>query len=183
MLLRNSRALALAFGLAGLVPLARAQPQAESDSATGPVAAPKEETAPVRDEGHLRLIASPYTYHYKYAADHKPVHMIGLEWERSDGWVWGGAVFRNSYSQPSAFAYFGQRYFNFTRHDELFAQWSFGLLYGYKPPYEDKVPLNHQGFSPGAVLTLGWQFTPQLSTQLNAVGTAGIMIQFSLDFR
>jgi hypothetical protein len=65
----------------------------------------------------------------------------------------------------------------------LYWQWSAGLLYGYKGAYKDKVPLNYKAFSPGAVVSIGWQFDPQLSAQINAVGTAGLMLQFAYDFR
>ena len=130
---------------------------------------------------HWRLIASPYTYHYNYSVEHKPVYMLGLERQRSDGWLWGGAYFRNSYGQPSGFAYLGQRFVKFSRFDELFVQWSAGLLYGYKKPWEDTVPFNHNGFSPGAALTLGWQFTPRYALQLNALGTAALMFQLSVE--
>ena len=45
------------------------------------------------------------------------------------------------------------------------------------------MPFNHNGFSPGAALTLGWQFTPRFSLQVNEVGTAGVMFQLSVDLR
>ena len=140
------------------------------------------EEAPL-DDDHWRLMASPLTLHFVASDEHKPVWMIGLERQRSDGWVWGGAYFKNSFGQPSGYVYVGERYLNFTRFDELFAQWSAGLLYGYKKPYEHKVPFNYHGFSPGAALTLGWRFTPEFSVQINQVGTAGIMFQLSVDLR
>ena len=31
-------------------------------------------------------------------------------------------------------------------------------MYGYRGEYEDKVPLNSNGFSPGLLLSLGWAF-------------------------
>jgi hypothetical protein len=58
-----------------------------------------------------------------------------------------------------------------------------GVLYGYKPPYEDKVPYNYNGFSPGATISLGWQFTRQFSVQMDALGSAGMMFQASWNFR
>ena len=42
---------------------------------------------------------------------------------------------------------------------QLFFQVSAGVLYGYKEPYEDKVPFNHHGISPGVVGAVGWEFT------------------------
>jgi hypothetical protein len=33
------------------------------------------------------------------------------------------------------------------------------MMYGYRGEFQNKVPLNYKGFSPGALVTLGWQFT------------------------
>ena len=79
--------------------------------------------------------------------------------------------------------YGGKRYDSIFSYDKLFAQWTVGLLYGYKPPYDHKVPLNHNGFSPGAVVSLGWQFTPTYSAQVNVLGNSALMFQFSADFK
>jgi hypothetical protein len=130
-----------------------------------------------------RLIASPSTFHYHYSPDHRHVVMLGLERQRADGYLLGGSWFRNSFGQPSAYLYAGRRFDHIASQEPLFVQLTGGLLYGYKPPYENKVPLNHNGYSPGAVLSLGWQFTPTVSTQLNFLGTAAVMFQVSADFR
>ena len=100
-----------------------------------------------------RLVASPYTLHFNPGPEHEAVYAIGVERQRSDKWLWGGTYFRNSFGQPSGYLYAGQRYGNLFSVKPLFAQWTGGLLYGYKEPYEDKVPFNHNGFSPGAVLS------------------------------
>lgn len=127
-------------------------------------------------------MASPYTFHYSRDPAHRPVRMIGLERQRSDRWVWGGTYFSNSFGQPSTYLYGGQRLENFSHHHpELFAQWTAGLLYGYKGEYKDKVPLNHNGFSPGLVLSVGWQFNPTYSAQVNVLGNSALMFQFSAE--
>ena len=130
-----------------------------------------------------RLIASPATLHYHYNEDHRHVYMLGVERQWAGGFVLGGTWFRNSFGQPSAYAYAGRRFNNLTPYEPLFAQLTAGVLYGYKAPFENKVPLNHNGWSPGAVASVGWQFTPMASAQLNFLGNAALMLQFSLDFR
>ena len=109
--------------------------------------------------------------------------MVGLERQNADKVVWGASYFRNSFGQPSGYLYGGKRYDSIFSYDKLFAQWTVGLLYGYKPPYDHKVPLNHNGYSPGAVLSLGWQFTPTYSAQVNVLGNSALMFQFSADFK
>lgn len=130
-----------------------------------------------------RLGMSPYTYHWSRDPDHRDVYMIGLERQNADKVVWGASYFRNSFGQPSGYLYGGKRYDSIFSYDKLFAQWTVGLLYGYKPPYDHKVPLNHNGYSPGAVVSLGWQFTPTYSAQVNVLGNSALMFQFSADFK
>ena len=129
-----------------------------------------------------RVIASPYTYHYTYNPEHTNVYMLGVERLRSDGFLVGGSVFQNSFGQPSAYAYVGQHFDKLLGVEPMFAQLTGGLLYGYKPPFDHKVPLNYRGFSPGFVASVGWQFTPVWSAQVNVLGNSALMFQFSADF-
>ncbi len=175
-----------ALVLVGLA--AAAHSQTASSVASPPTAATATATATATPEtapaGDIwRVMVSPYTLHYHYSADHRNVYMLGLEKQRADGLVVGGSWFRNSFGQPSAYVYAGHRFRNFAPYEPLFAQLTAGVLYGYKPPFENKVPLNHNGFSPGAVLSVGWQFTPMISTQVNFLGTSALMFQVSADFR
>jgi hypothetical protein len=128
-----------------------------------------------------RVIYSPATYHYSYDAAHRYVWMIGAERQRTDGIVWGATYFSNSFGQPSAYVFGGERMANWSAYPQLFAEWNAGLLYGYKGQYADKVPLNRRGFSPGLVLAVGWQFTPAYSAQLNVLGNSALMLQVSVD--
>jgi hypothetical protein len=137
--------------------------------------------APAGD--HWRLMASAYTLHYSRDPAHRPVRMIGLERQHTDGFVWGGTYFTNSFGQPSTYLYGGERLNDWSKYPQLYAQWTAGLLYGYKGEYKEKVPLNHDGFSPGVVLSLGWQFTPAYSAQLNVLGNSALMFQVSVDLR
>ncbi len=130
-----------------------------------------------------RVLASPFTYHYTYSPDHTRVYALGLERQRADGLVLGGSLFKNSFGQPSAYVYAGQRFDKLLGVDQLFSQLTGGILYGYKEPYNKKVPLDYKGWSPGAVLSLGWQFTPTWSGQLNFLGNSALMFQLSADLK
>ncbi len=129
-----------------------------------------------------RVMGSAYTFHFSRNPDHRHVYMLGLEKQDAEKIIVGGTAFTNSFGQPSAYLYIGQRFDKLTSHDPLFVQVTAGLLYGYKPPYEKKVPLNYKGFSPGAVLSVGWQFTPMYSAQVNFLGNSALMFQVSADF-
>jgi hypothetical protein len=161
-----------------------AQAQAASPETAPPatsVSAPGSEPAEPVSKGIWRLMASPYSFHYSQDPNHKEVWMIGLEHQRTDGFILGGTYFSNSFGQPSGYVYAGQRLDHWSAYDQLFAQWTAGVIYGYKGEYKDKVPFNHNGFSPGVVLAVGWQFTPLYSIQFNVLGNSALMFQFSVD--
>lgn len=137
----------------------------------------------LRAPGHWRVVASPYTLHFDPSDEHEYVWAVGVERQRDDGWLYGGVYFSNSFGQDSGYLYLGKRYYDLLDQPKLFFQWSAGLLYGYTDAYEDKVPLNYKGFSPGLVVSLGWQFDQQFGAQLNLLGNSGLMLQLSYDWR
>jgi hypothetical protein len=131
------------------------------------------------DRWHLTF--SPFTYHYSYSEEHKQVLLLGGERERADGALAGVALFTNSFGQPSSYVYpWGNVYRNFMGYHGVFAKWTAGMLYGYKAPYENKVPLNHKGFSPGFIPAVGWESSAGYQVQINFLGNAGLMIQGSV---
>ncbi|MES2877587.1 MAG: hypothetical protein V4713_04125 [Pseudomonadota bacterium] len=142
----------------------------------------QQEAAPVAEKHYQwRLLFSPYTYHYTYDPEHKDVVMIGLEHEFPDASLDGLSLFKNSFGQDSAFIYpWGHIYRGIGGINPLSFKWTAGLLYGYVEPYENKVPLNYKGFSPGVIFGLAYEFRPGWSAQLNFLGTAAVMFQISV---
>jgi hypothetical protein len=134
-------------------------------------------------EGYWRFAAAPYAVHFHYSEDHRPVWAIALERQRPDDWLAGFSYFSNSFGQHSAYAYVGHRSPALFGQEPLFFQWSVGVLYGYTGKYQDKVPLNVNGFSPGALIGLGWQFDKNFSAAVHMLGDAGAMLQLAYDFR
>jgi hypothetical protein len=130
-----------------------------------------------------RIIGSPYTFHYSPSPNHRPTWMIGGEKQYANGLVLGGAYFSNSFGQDSAIVYRGRRLTEWGPYPQLYAQWTAGLMYGYKHQYADEVPLNLRGFSPAVVLAVGWQISPRYAFQVNALGTAALMFQFSAELQ
>lgn len=136
-----------------------------------------------RDGGHWRVLASPYTLHWRPSPEHRSVYALGLEWQAQDRWLAGSSLFRNSFGQPSAYVYLGKRTDDVLQTPNLFFQWSAGVLYGYRGEFAHKVPLNFHGFAPGAVVSLGWRFDRQMSVTAHALGDAGVMFQLAYDWR
>jgi hypothetical protein len=172
---------ALAVAAASTALPAFAQSANEPAKPTSAVTSSAPAASPSGSNGTWRLMASPYTIHYSQDPNHKPVWMLGVERERLDGLLWGVCYFSNSFGQPSGMVYGGQRLYDFSPYPQLFAQWTAGIMYGYKGEFQDKVPFNHRGFSPGVVLALGWQVTPRYSVQANILGNSAMMFQLSID--
>jgi hypothetical protein len=132
-----------------------------------------------REGDQWRVMFSPHTTHYSYSEEHKRVVLLGAEREREDGALAGVTLFSNSFGQPSTYIFpWGKMYRDVMGYDGVFVKWTAGLLYGYRSPYENKVPLNHNGFSPGFIPGIGWE-SSRLQLQLNFLGNAGLMYQLS----
>ncbi len=130
------------------------------------------------------LHLSPGTWHSNPSDDHR--HSTGLGLRRAlDGRQFiGFNAFSNSFGQPSAYAMYGQRlHGGVPALPRFYTEWTAGLMYGYVGDRADEVPLNVRGFSPVFTLSPGWQFTPNLSVQLNVIGTVAVMLQVDWRFR
>jgi len=127
---------------------------------------------------HLQL--SPFTYHFTYDSAHSDVVMIGLEREYPDAKLDGVTLFSNSFGQPSVYLYpWGHVYHSIGGIKPLSFKWTAGLIYGYKDPYENKVPLDYKGFSPGFIPALAYEFRSGWSAQLSFLGNAALMFQLN----
>ena len=139
------------------------------------------EEAPANDR--LTLIIGPYVYHYHHNPEHnnKP-WLTGLEWAPRNSWLDFGAVyFRNSFDQPSLYAYAGKRWF--PGHDEqgFYLKLTAGPLYGYRGQYEDKVPFNHDGLAWAIIPGIGYQYRA-VDAQFVFLGGAALLFTFGYDF-
>ena len=128
----------------------------------------------------LRFQFSPYTYHFTPDDAHSDVVMVGLERERQDGKLDGVVLFSNSFGQPTVYVYpWGDTYRDVMGVSKLSFKWTAGLMYGYKDPYQDKVPLNYGGFNPVIIPALAYDFESGWSAQINLLGNAAMMFQVS----
>ena len=133
--------------------------------------------------GYWRLAVAPWSVHFRPSDEHETAYAVAIERQRPDQWMGGFSLFSNSFGQPSAYLYAGRRWPALFGQPRLFAQLSGGLMYGYVDQYEDKVPFNNNGFSPGAVATLGWNLTPKVDFAVHLLGDAALMFQVSFDLR
>jgi len=145
-------------------------------------AASAEGLAPNAEE-RLTFVFGPYVYHYHY----DPLHnnypwLTGLEWGPRGSWVDYGAVyFENSFDQPSVYAYVGKRWFVADEHKGLYLKLTAGPLYGYRDPYEDKVPFNHNGLAFAIIPGIGYQYR-RVDAHVVFLGGAALLFTFGYDF-
>jgi hypothetical protein len=138
------------------------------------------EDTPEKDTGSWYLQASVFTKHYSDDSDHNNnQELIGLEREQASGWLFGGATFRNSYSQRSYYAYAGKRYES--ADYPVYFKLSGGLLQGYTGKSQDKIPLNHFGVAPVIIPSIGAHYGP-LAAELVLLGFNAAMVTTGVRF-
>ncbi len=134
------------------------------------------------DGDHVMLQAGPYVYHREYDPAHNDFPLfVGVEWESASRWELGASYFKNSFYQPSLYVYAGRRWFLASGDAGFYVKLTGGLLYGYKEPYEDKIPVNDNGIGLGVTPAIGYQYQ-RANAQLVILGTAGLMLTFGYDF-
>ncbi|WP_426773164.1 palmitoyltransferase PagP [Pseudomonas aeruginosa] len=124
------------------------------------------------------LQTSVYTRHFNPDPEHNNHQdLLGLEYNRADGVLAGGATFRNSFSQRSNYAYLGKRFDSDSY--PVYLKLTGGLLQGYRGEYRDKIPLNRFGVAPAIIPSVGVRFGP-LGSELVLLGNSAAMINLGL---
>ena len=141
------------------------------------------ETAP--SSAGYQIYASPYTFHWsdENKAQHKPVFALSVSRQLPDERFCGFSLFRNSFGQPSAYAFTGWSWPQpFRSYPNVYAHVSVGIVYGYVGEFKNKVPLNFGGFSPVIVPSIGYRVTPSMGLEVTILGTAAVMFGASWRF-
>ncbi len=136
---------------------------------------------PASDD-RLTFMFGPYVYHFHYDAKHdNQPWLTGLEWEPSGSWLdYGVAYFRNSFSQPSVYAYVGKRWFRDDDEQGIYLKLTGGPMYGYRGQYEHKVPYNSNGLAWAIVPGVGYQYRA-VDVQFVFLGAAAVLLTFGYD--
>jgi hypothetical protein len=142
----------------------------------------KAETQGSSGNSYWELLVGPFAVHWSRDEQHKNVYLLGVERGNSDGTLWGFSGFQNSFGQASAYAYYGYRWEDLFGYVGLYAKLSGGILYGYKEPYEDKIPINHNGWGLAVIPAVGYRFTPKDAAEIGVLGTAGLMFMYTRRF-
>ena len=134
------------------------------------------------DGDRVMVEFGPYVYHPVDNSGHNQwPNLLGVEYESGSHWLAGAAAFKNSYYQRAAYAYAGKRWFLDPVSENLYLKISAGLVYGYKDPYADRLPVNHNGYGLGIVPAVGYQLG-RANAQIVFLGTAAVAFTFGFDF-
>ncbi|MDM0105963.1 ABC transporter ATP-binding protein [Variovorax sp. J22R24] len=147
-----------------------------------PTFADQAQSQDLSDKGYWELLVGPFAVHWSRDEAHKNVFLLGLERGQPDGTLWGVAAFQNSFGQACAYAYYGYRWDDVFGYAGVYAKISGGILYGYKEPYEDKIPVNHNGWGLAIIPAVGYRITPKDAVEVGMLGTAGLMFMYSRRF-
>lgn len=148
------------------------QPQAKAQAASG---------LDDRVDGvHWEFMAGPYVHHWRKNEEHRSAFLIALERHGGDSTLWAAALFRNSFGQPSAYAYYGREWPNFLGHPKLYFKLTGGIIYGYVG--EHRLPLSFRGFAPAIIPIVGWKLTEHDKLQVVVLAHAGVMFSYSRRF-
>jgi hypothetical protein len=144
----------------------------------------------VSEAGQWTVMASPLSFHYsdinrdETEEKHSYVWLLGAEKMLNERYFAGAAFFNNSFGQPSQYVYVGAKFRPEPSMPKLFTKISAGVIHGYKPPYEKKIPINtSSGWGLGVIPSIGWDFNEQTAAQLNVLGAAGLMLQFNVTLK
>ena len=134
------------------------------------------------DGDRVMLQYGPYVAHRVDNDGHNQwPNLVGVEWESGSHWLGGAATFKNSYYQRAAYVYAGRRWFLEKVNPNLYVKLSAGVVYGYKDPYEDRLPVNNDGYGLGIAPALGYQFG-RANAQIVLLGTAAVTFTLGYDF-
>ena len=137
------------------------------------------ESAAPPDEPKVRWLIQTSVYTNHFGTDEpktKHQKLIGVERWAPDNWIIGASAFRNSFNQPSQYVYVGKLWRPLDDYPMVHLKLTAGILHGYKPPHEDKIPLNTSSGWAFAVLPSVGLSGKRFVTDLVIFGTAGALI-------
>lgn len=122
------------------------------------------------------IFFSPHTHHWTPSENHRPVVAVSVSRILPNERFCGFSLFRNSFGQPSAYAFTGWYWPRpVASMPEVYASVSAGIMYGYVGRFKNKVPLNVGGFSPVVIPAVGYRLTPRAALEVQVLGTAALM--------
>ncbi len=126
------------------------------------------------------LATSVYTKHFHYNPAHDDhQNLIQGEWNMTEHWLAGAALFDNSFGQPTQYVYGGYRFRPLEELQPLYLKVTAGLVHGYSGQYQNKIPFNNSGVAPVIIPSVGYCVN-RFCSEVVFFGAAGAMVTFGV---
>ena len=132
------------------------------------------------DYDHLYLQGGSYV-HFESSDDHAGNNIfVSLEAVKANDWLYGLALFDNSFNQFSQYLYVGKSWHFDGRWDGFHAKITAGLIHGYKDEFEDKIPFNDLGVAPGLIPGVGYK-KGRFGVDMILLGNSAMLFTVGMD--
>jgi hypothetical protein len=132
------------------------------------------------DYDHLYLQGGTYA-HYKSSSDYSgPDILVSIEAIKKNDWLYGLALFDNSFGQFSQYLYAGKIWNYHDAFEGFHSRITAGLLHGYRGEYQDNIPFNSLGTAPAIIPSVGYK-TGRYGADISMLGFAGLLMTVGLD--
>jgi len=132
------------------------------------------------DYDRLYIQAGTYT-HYTSSSEHSgPNVLISIEAVKSNDWLYGLALFDNSFGQFSQYAYLGKSWNYHGLFEGFYTKMTVGLIHGYRGEFKDKIPLNELGIAPAIIPSLGYK-NGRYGADVIMLGLAGLLFTVGME--
>jgi hypothetical protein len=155
------------------------------DAGADRIQAPGAESPPtVADEpwrtDRVYLETSLNNTHFHHDPEHvRYPKLVYGEYHLSERWLVGAAAFDNSFGQASQAVFGGWRYRPLPGLPSLYLKVVGGIVHGYRGQYRDKIPLNHSGFAPAIIPSVGYCIS-RVCSEMVLIGGAGLLFTFGV---
>lgn len=123
---------------------------------------------------HYYFQAGTYK-HYRDSNDYAGSDIfVSLEGVKSDDWLYGLALFDNSFGQFSQYLYTGKSWNYHGVLDGFHTKVTAGLIHGYHGQYRDKIPFNHYEIAPAIIPGIGYN-NGHYGADVIILGLSGIL--------
>jgi hypothetical protein len=136
---------------------------------------------PVSNDSDFYLQAGTYT-HYSSSDEHKgPNVLVSLEAKKTNDWLYGLALFDNSFGQFSQYLYAGKQWQLHGAFEHFHTKLTAGLIHGYRGEYKDKIPLNNLGTAPAIIPSIGYDYG-EYGADIIMLGNSGLLFTVGKHF-
>ena len=157
------------------------QPSSADDSVAVDRLEDDVDVGPVETHGTWHFRGGLYA-HWNGSDEFKGPHiLVSIERYRSDNWIYGLALFNNSFDQFSQYYFTGRKWHPFQKRPNLDLKLTVGLVHGYEGEHYDTLPVRWGGsWGLGVVPSLGHK-KDKTNYEVSVLGAGGLLFSIGRD--